>query len=84
MILLKIEIGKYKNKYGIIKVGEKMKKYPNLEGKYIIETSYGCYTESGWCYLTVRDTLEKAGIFLQNKSYDLSLRIVDHYGNEIK
>ena len=36
-------------------------KYSHVEkGTVVIETQHGCYSDSGWCYLGIRDSLEDA------------------------
>ena len=61
-----------------------IKKYPNLKGKYIIESFCGCYTESGWCYITNRESIIQALEFVNNMKYPYEYRIVNCYGEVLE
>ena len=58
-------------------------KYPNLENRFIIEASYGCYTESGWCYITHKRMIIHALEFITRLKYPEQYRIVDYTGEVV-
>jgi hypothetical protein len=58
-------------------------KYLHLEGKFIIETSHGCYSNDGWCYTTFRLTEQEATQFVTSLKTPDDYRVVDWQGKVV-
>ena len=59
------------------KTYKKYKKYESLKGRAIIESTYGCYTESGWCYVTSKANFVTALNWISGLKFPEQYRVVD-------
>jgi hypothetical protein len=51
------------------------------KARFYVETTHGCYSECGWCYLRHKETLEEAIAAAKSLQHLGVYRVVDHEGN---